>query len=82
MAESESERPEAERLVFRVHLGDMIVEGSDLYSDGVNAAARLEAEASAGGIVNSGDVHNATAGRLKATFEDLGHLALPAFFRC
>ncbi|MFO1158477.1 MAG: adenylate/guanylate cyclase domain-containing protein [Reyranellaceae bacterium] len=78
MAESEAERPEAERLVFRIglHLGDLIVEGDDLYGDGVNVAARLEAEAPPGGITISGAVHEATAGRIKATFDDLGILAL------
>jgi len=40
MAEGEAERPEAERLVFRVgvRLGDVIVDGDDLYGDGVNVA--------------------------------------------
>src|SRR5258708_31204104 len=65
-------------IVFRIglHLGDLIVDGDDLYGDGVNVAARLEAEAPAGGIVISGDMHNAVIGRLKATFDDLGALAL------
>jgi adenylate cyclase len=78
MAESEAERPEAERLVFRVgvHLGDVIVDGDDLYGDGVNVAARLEGEASSGSITISGAVHDATDGRLKATFQDLGRLTL------
>jgi len=78
MAENEADRPESEQLIFRigVHLGDVIVDGDDLYGDGVNVAARLEAEATAGGIVISGAVHEATAGRLEATFEDLGRLAL------
>ena len=78
MAKSEAEQPEAERLVFRfgLHLGDVIVEGEDLYGDGVNVAARLEAEAAPGGIVVSGDMYNAARGRLQANFEDLGRLAL------
>src|SRR5215475_2121821 len=59
-----------------LHLGDLIVDGDDLYGDGVNIAARLEAEAPAGGILISGNVRDAVAGRLKATFEDLGDLAL------
>jgi adenylate cyclase len=65
-------------LVFRIglHLGDVIVDGDDLYGDGVNIAARLEGEAPAGGIVVSGDVHNAVAGRLKAAFVDLGDRTL------
>jgi TolB-like protein/class 3 adenylate cyclase/cytochrome c-type biogenesis protein CcmH/NrfG len=65
-------------IAFRIglHLGDLIVDGDDLYGDGVNVAARLEAEAPAGGIVISGDMHNAVVGRLKATFNDLGSLTL------
>ena len=59
-----------------LHLGDLIVDGDDLYGDGVNVAARLEAEAPAGGIVISRTVHEAVPGRLKATFDDLGSLAL------
>ena len=68
MAVSEADRPEAERLVFRVgvHLGDVIVDGDDLYGDGVNVAARLEAEAPPGGIVISGDMYNFAAGRVAA----------------
>jgi TolB-like protein/class 3 adenylate cyclase len=78
MAEANLEQPEETRIVFRIglHLGDLIVDGDDLYGDGVNVAARLEGEAPAGEIVISGDVHNAVAGRLKANFSDLGGLAL------
>jgi TolB-like protein len=76
--EVDPERPETERIIFRIglHLGDMIVEGDDLYGDGVNIAARLETEAPAGGILVSRTVHEAVRGRLKATFADLGNLAL------
>src|ERR1700722_20929328 len=47
MLEANSNQPEDCRVVFRVglHLGDLIVDGDDLYGDGVNVAARLEAEA-------------------------------------
>ena len=78
MNEVDPECPETERIVFRIglHLGDMIVEGDDLYGDGVNIAARLETEAPAGGILVSRTVHEAVTGRLKATFADLGNLAL------
>jgi adenylate cyclase len=71
-------QPEDQRIVFRIglHLGDLLVDGDDLYGDGVNIAARLEAEAPAGGIVISRTVHEAVAGRVKATFDDLGSLAL------
>lgn len=77
MAEA-GDRQDDMAIVFRigVHLGDLIVDGNDLYGDGVNVASRLEAEAPSGGIIISGDVHNAVAGRLKATFDDLGDLAL------
>jgi adenylate cyclase len=69
---------EEQRIVFRVglHLGDLIVDGDDLYGDGVNIAARLEGEASPGGIVVSGALHEAASGKLQAQFVDLGRLAL------
>ena len=78
MAEANRDQPEDTRVVFRIglHLGDLIVEGDDLYGDGVNVAARLEAEAPAGGIVISRNVHDAVECRLKATFDDLGGLSL------
>lgn len=78
MAEANRDKPPDIALTFRMglHLGDLIVEGEDLYGDGINVAARLEAEAPAGGIVISRTVHEAVAGRLKATFDDLGNLAL------
>jgi TolB-like protein/class 3 adenylate cyclase len=78
MAESNRDEPEDTAIVFRIglHLGDLIVDGNDLYGDGVNVAARLEAEAAPGGIIISGDVHNAVAGRVKATLHDLGSLLL------
>jgi adenylate cyclase len=78
MAEANGDRPADAALVFRMglHLGDLIVDGDDLYGDGVNIAARLEAEAPAGGILISRNVRDAVAGRVKATFEDLGGLSL------
>jgi adenylate cyclase len=76
--EANATQPEEQRIIFRVglHLGDLIVEGDDLYGDGVNIAARLEAEASPGGIVVSGALHEAVAGKLQAEFVDLGRLSL------
>jgi adenylate cyclase len=78
VADANARRAEAEKILFRLglHLGDLIVEGDDLYGDGVNIAARLEGEAQAGGIVISGAVHEAVAARLKASFVDLGRLPL------
>ena len=78
MADTNKDQPEDARIVFRIgmDLGDLIVDGDDLYGDGVNVAARLEAEAPPGGIVISRTIHEAVAGQLKASFEDLGNLAL------
>ena len=76
--EVDTERPETERIVFRIglHLGDVIIERDDLYGDGVNIAARLEAQAPVGGILVSRTVQEAVIGRLKAMFDDLGNLSL------
>src|SRR5215467_13006218 len=78
MAEANGDKPADAAFVFRVglHLGDLIVDGDDLYGDGVNIAARLEGEAPAGGILISRNVRDAVAGRVKAKFEDLGGLSL------
>jgi TolB-like protein/class 3 adenylate cyclase/Flp pilus assembly protein TadD len=78
VAEANQGQPTDKALVFRIglHLGDLIVEGDDLYGDGVNVAARLEGEAPPGGIVISRTVHEAVEGRVQASFDDLGSLAL------
>jgi adenylate cyclase len=78
MVDSSQNASEEDKIVFRIglHLGDLIVDGDDLYGDGVNVAARLESEAPPGGILVSGNVHDAVSGRLKAKFEDLGQLTL------
>src|SRR5262245_30827798 len=78
IADANADQPADTARVFRmgVHLGDLIVDGDDLYGDGVNVAARLEGEAPAGGILISRNVRDAVAGRVKATFEDLGGLSL------
>jgi adenylate cyclase len=55
-----------------INLGDVIVEGDDLYGDGVNIAARVEALADAGGVFVSNTVHDHVRDRLPFVFEDLG----------
>ena len=55
-----------------INLGDVIVEGDDLYGDGVNIAARVEALADAGGVFISNTVHDHVRDRLPFVFEDLG----------
>ena len=66
--------PEDRRIAFRigVNLGDVIVQGDDIYGDGVNVAARLEGLAEAGGICVSESVYQQVRTRLKLAFEDLG----------
>jgi adenylate cyclase len=78
MADDNRNEPAETALLFRLglHLGDLIVEGEDLYGEGVNVAARLEAEAPAGGIVVSGAARDFVGGRVKARFADMGELAL------
>ena len=55
-----------------INLGDVIVEGDDLYGDGVNIAARIEGLADAGGVLVSNTVHDHVRDRLPFVFEDLG----------
>src|SRR6516225_7757276 len=55
-----------------INLGDVIVDGDDLYGDGVNIAARIEALADAGGVFVSNTVHDHVRDRLPFVFEDLG----------
>jgi TolB-like protein/class 3 adenylate cyclase len=55
-----------------INLGDVIVEGDDLYGDGVNIAARIEGIADAGAVFVSNTVHDHVRDRLPFVFEDLG----------
>jgi adenylate cyclase len=70
--------PEDRRIVLRVgiNVGDVMVEGSDLYGDGVNVAARLQAGADAGGVFVSQTVFNHVNGKTKLSFEYLGERSL------
>ncbi len=74
MAGRETDLPDERRIRLRigVNLGDIIVEGSDIYGDGVNVAARLEGLAEPGGIFLSGDAYRQVRGKIDAGFEDLG----------
>src|SRR5262249_51268475 len=78
MATANAELPADGHIVLRigVNLGDVIVEGSDLYGDGVNIAARLEGIAAPGGILVSGSAYDQVKNKIDTGFEDLGSRSL------
>jgi class 3 adenylate cyclase len=59
-----------------INLGDVIGEAGDIYGEGVNIAARLEALAEPGGICISAKVHEEVRGKLPSIFEDMGEQTL------
>ena len=59
-----------------INVGDVIVDGDDLFGDGVNVAARIEAIAEPGGISISGTVYDQVRGKLDLPFRDLGEQSL------
>jgi len=69
-----AEIPPEGRMQFRigVNLGDVMVEGEQIYGDGVNVAARLESLAEPGGICLSGNVHEQIRDKLALDYADLG----------
>jgi adenylate cyclase len=70
---SSSNAPDALRLRIGLNLGDVIIEeGGDVYGEGVNVAARLEALADADGILISDKIHREVEGKVEAAFEDRG----------
>ncbi|MCH7796691.1 MAG: adenylate/guanylate cyclase domain-containing protein, partial [Proteobacteria bacterium] len=74
LAQRNSKEPENRRIILRIgiNLGDVIVEGEDIYGDGVNVAARLEGLAEPGMVYVSGSVFDQVVGKLDAAFDDLG----------
>jgi adenylate cyclase len=83
MTERNTSVPADKRIEFRlgINMGDIVVEDGDIFGDGVNVAARLEALAEPGGICVSARVQEDAAGKLDLTFEDLGEQALKNIFR-
>ncbi|MGE4014336.1 MAG: adenylate/guanylate cyclase domain-containing protein, partial [Alphaproteobacteria bacterium] len=74
MAERNAEVPAEKRIEFRIgiNVGDIISDANDIYGDGVNVAARLEALANPGGIFVSRNVYDQVRDKLSFGFEDLG----------
>src|SRR5437879_8618970 len=74
IAKENVDRPAGEQIRFRIglHVGDVIVQGDNLFGDGVNIAARLEALAEPGGICVSGTVRDQIRDKVPYAFEDMG----------
>jgi adenylate cyclase len=78
MAVRNADLPEERLIHFRigVNLGDVIIEGEDVFGDGVNVAARIEGMAPPGGVAVSAMVRDNIGNRLDLQFEDLGEQLL------
>ncbi len=74
LASRNADLPDDRKMQFRIgiHLGDIRIEGEQIFGDGVNIAARLEGLAAPGGICISSTVHEQVENRLDLTFDDLG----------
>jgi adenylate cyclase len=78
MAERNAGVPAEQQIQFRVgiNVGDIIIDGDDIFGDGVNIAARIEALAEAGGIFVSSKVYEEVHSKLDLGFDDLGEMEL------
>ena len=74
ISNQDSDPPDAHRMRFRIgiNLGDVMVDGSDIYGDGVNVAARLQELAEPGGVVISSSVYDQVHNKLSLGFDCLG----------
>jgi len=83
MVARNAEVAQEKRIEFRVgiNVGDIIIDGGDIYGDGVNLAARLEGVAEPGGICVSGRVLEDTQGKVDVAFEDAGEQQLKNILR-
>jgi len=78
MAERKRAQEQGKRIEFRVgiNVGDIIIDGDDIYGDGVNIAARLEGLAEPGGVCISGRVYEDVRDKLDVAFDDIGEQSL------
>lgn len=74
MAERNSKLPEDRCVAFRIgiNIGDIVVEGEDIYGDGVNVASRIEGLSEPGGVCIARNVFNQVKDKLDLTFDYLG----------
>jgi len=78
MADANDALPAARRIVLRIgiNLGDVVIDGSDIYGDGVNIAARLQSLAEPGAIYVSASIRDQVKRKLAFDFDDLGPKSL------
>src|ERR1700730_3958856 len=74
ISNQDPDSPDAQRMRFRIgiNLGDVMVDGSGIYGDGVNIAARLQELAEPGGVVVSSTVYDQVHNKLSVGFDCLG----------
>jgi adenylate cyclase len=74
MTAAEASLPSDRRIVFRIgiNLGDVMIDGDDMYGDGINVAARIQGLANPGGVAVSGTVHEHVGSKLAVAFTDSG----------
>jgi adenylate cyclase len=78
MAGTDTDQPADHCIRYRIgiNLGDVMIEGDDIYGDGVNVAARLQEQAPTGGIALSASVKEHVSGKITLALDDLGELSL------
>ena len=76
MAVRNAEIPDEQKMLYRIgiNLGDVMIDGDDIYGDGINVAARIEALAEPGGICLSRTVRDSVRDRMDIKLEDKGEV--------